>query len=336
MIFCYDLARCPPTFDVVTHLALLEGKRIELGADSAEIHILPGPAGGFRRDSLWPSTVAERITLRDEVCEPLCWLLPSVKSVTVRSDRGVEGWGKNEYVISLPGIVKALKAGLRPLRAKPGRVDSRRPYVTMTLRESVHHPLRNSTTAEWAAAVLEIAVKGYDVLVFRDAARKHEPLGLRTDRVSQVQLMDVGTRALLYENAVLNVGICNGPMWMAVFMDAPLLMLRPTTNSAQGCYDDGFYRRWGLPPGSQLPTSPPHQRLVWGQDDSRGTIVREVLKMLDDLTNTEEQDAKRTTGRSCLGSNSGPHGSHDAGEGSEGPSSEGGAAGEALRIHPQA
>lgn len=286
MIGCYDLSRCPPTYDVVTHLALLDLKRIEVGEDAIEMHILPGPAGGFRRDSLWPPTIEERVAMRDKVCAPLCWLLPSVKSVEVRADRGVEGWGKNEYHISLPGIMRALKAGSRPLRSKSRVAHMTGPYVTFTLRECAHHPLRNSRSDEWVAAANEVAALGYDVLVIRDAARAHEPLeGLWADHITQVPTasVDVFLRAALYARAELNVGVSNGPMWMSIFMDAPTLILRPTTNAAQGCYDDQFHRRWGLEPGSQLPTSPRHQRLVWGQDDSREVIVRSVISMLDDM-----------------------------------------------------
>lgn len=86
-------------------------------------------------------------------------------------------------------------------------------------------------------------------------------------------------RAQYYACSALNVGISNGPMWMSIFMDAPTLMLRPTTNAAGGCYDDAFYARWGVPRGSQLPGSPPHQRLAWCEDTAEN-IVREVEEML--------------------------------------------------------
>jgi len=68
-------------------------------------------------------------------------------------------------------------------------------------------------------------------------------------------------------------------MWMSIFMDAPTLMLRPTTNKAGGCYDDRFYTRCGIPPGSQLPTSPRYQELVW-MDDLYENIVTATLGAL--------------------------------------------------------
>ncbi|MDO8616899.1 MAG: hypothetical protein Q7T33_14385 [Dehalococcoidia bacterium] len=266
MIACYDLARCPPTYDVVAFLALLEIERLRLGEEHVDLHILPGPAGGFRADSHWPRTIEERVHLRENVLVPLCRLLPSVRSVEVRLDRKVDGWGKGEYLVGLPAILRALRGGSRPLRGErllKHELDSR--LLTFTLREAEHHSLRNSRTAEWqdAASVLGMRGRG-DVIILRD---------------HRVEPIELAARAALYTRAALNIGISNGPMWMAIFMDAPVLMLRPTTNAASGCYDDRFYARCGLPRGSQLPTSPPHQRLVW-EEDTRENIVRGVEEML--------------------------------------------------------
>jgi hypothetical protein len=121
-------------------------------------------------------------------------------------------------------------------------------------------------------------------MIIRDAAKKGEPLtgwggGGHTTRPS----VDLALRASLYAEAKLNVGISNGPMWMAIFMDAPTLMLRPTTNEAGGCYDDRFFAEHGIKRGEQLPNSPPHQRLVW-EEDTCDMIVRSVEEMLSCLS----------------------------------------------------
>src|SRR5687768_13436616 len=99
MIACYDLARCPPTYDVVAFLALAEAERLRRGDDQINVHILPGPVGGFRRDGLWPHSIAERELMRDRVLHPLCYLLPSVVSVSVT--RKVDGWGTGKYYVGL-------------------------------------------------------------------------------------------------------------------------------------------------------------------------------------------------------------------------------------------
>lgn len=278
MIACYDLARCPPTYDVVAFLAHAELERVRRREEHLDIHILPGPASGFRRDSLWPRSIEERVHMRDNVLVPLCRLLPSVRSVTVDADRSVEGWGKDAYNISLPAIVRALQQGCRPLRYQGAAVPNALgpgTYITFTLREAEHHQLRNSRVEEWEESWGKLARAGHRILIIRDAAKYNEqPTSCQTEAP-----VNLHVRAQLYANAKLNVGISNGPMWMSIFMDAPTLMLRPTTNEAVGCYDDRFYAKWGVPRGSQLPNSPPHQCLVW-EEDYADNIVRAVEGML--------------------------------------------------------
>lgn len=282
MIACYDFNRCPPTYDVVAFLAHAELERIRRGEDHIDLHILPGGGpGGFRRDSLWPRTVEERVRMRDNVLVPLCRLLPSVRSVTVDADREAEGWGKGEYFVGLPAIKRALEQGCRPLRST--RKPQHNPkLITFTLREAEHHQLRNSRVEEWQLAAIELQQRGFSVVVIRDARMAH--MGLNGTMAGGLMMapspaVNIDDRAVVYASAALNVGISNGPMWMSIFMGAPTLMLRPTTNAAGGCYDDRFYAQHGLPRGSQLPTSPPHQRLVW-EEDTADNIVRAVEEML--------------------------------------------------------
>ena len=278
MIACYDLARCPPTYDVVAFLAHAELERVRRGEKYIDLYVMPGPVGGFRQDNLWPPTIEERVQLREHVLVPLCALLPSVRRMHVLSDRGplpLDAFGVGKYIISLPAIVSALGEGCRPLRAALAMAKG--DYITFTLREAKHHPLRNSRVAEWVAAARTLERDGLVVIIVRDTLRVDDQI--TGARVCYGAAKSLQERAQLYAGAVLNVGICNGPMWMAVFMDAPVLMLRPTTNAARGCYDDGFYARHGVARGAQLPTSPPHQRLVW-EDDTRECIVAAVKAML--------------------------------------------------------
>lgn len=277
MIASYDLSCNPPTYDVVAFLAHAELERRRIGAEKVRVLILPGPADGFRRDGLWPRTTRERVILRDKLVVPLCRMLPAVEEVEVSGARTAENtFGFRARHISLPAIMKALRAGCRPLRPRH-ESPPWRGLITFTLREADHHPLRNSRTEEWVAAARELRSAGQTVVIIRDTARAREPIEDVPTAVAAA--LDLETRAALYAQADLNVGICNGPMWMAVFMNASVLMLRPTTNAAGGCYDDAFYAKCGLHPGDQLPTSPAHQRLVW-EDDSRDNIVQAVEEVL--------------------------------------------------------
>lgn len=288
MIACYDLSRCPPTYDAVAFLALAEQERLRRGEEFIDLHILPGPAGGFRADSLWPHSIEERVQMRERVLLPLCSLLPSVRSISVHESyaeaRKVVGWGVGEYYVGLPRIVEALKANSRPLRFPP-IVAGLGKAVTFTLREAEHWPLRNSQVEEWLLAAEELAEKGIPVIVIRDACKAATPFFGQCISHLTAQYIGASTdllaRAEIYSTAMLNVGISNGPMWMSIFMDAPTLMLRPTTNAAGGCYDDAFYARSGIRRGTQLPNSLKHQRLVW-EEDTCENIVRSVQEFLND------------------------------------------------------
>lgn len=280
MIACYDLANCPPTYDVVAFLAMAEKHRLEVGADGIELHLLPGPVGGFRRDSLWPHSIEEREALLQKIVVPMCGMLPSVKGVyrdKVRPPEIAGAYGHDQYLISLPRIIEAYRAGIRPLRAKPG-LKAKKDRITFTLRESAHHPQRNSNLQEWLSAARILRDRGFTVFIIRDTLKAHEDLpgGFYTAAGAAA---DLQFRAQVYGSSVLNVGVNNGPMWFALFLDVPVLMLKPVTDSMGGCYGTHYFTRCGIRRGGQLPNAPTHQRLVW-QEDTAANIVNAVKDML--------------------------------------------------------
>ncbi len=277
MIACYDLSCNPPTYDVVAFLALLELERLRRGAELIDLHITPGPIGGFRQDGLWPRSIEERVALREKVLEPICWMLPRVNTVTVHRDRtpGFSGeFGAGDRKISLPAMIEAMEGHCRPLRPPGPVVNKIDGLITFTLREADHHPSRNSVVKEWVAAARSLEVRGYIVNIVRDTIKADELLhGWPTDFLAA---KDMVWRANLYASATLNVGISNGPMWMALFMDVPTLMLRPCEAGPSG-YTRNFFKRCGI--ADQLPNSPAHQRLVW-KDDTCENIVQAVEEMV--------------------------------------------------------
>lgn len=283
MTAVYDLARCPPTYDVIAFLSLLELERKRRGVDTIDLHILPGPNGGFRADSTWPRNIPQREQLLNNVLIPICRLLPSVTSVKV-SDRlqqlFYDAYGFNQYLISLPNYVEALKAGSRPLRILP-QMPRQANLITITLREAEHWPLRNSQVQEWIKVGRALEDRGWWVVFIRDTCKVGEPLPEPLQQSTKAA-RSLNERAYLYSASHVNLGINNGPMWMAIAQDAPVLMLRPVTDAAGGCFDTSFFKRCGINKGEQLPTSPPYQRLVW-EDDTAENILRAFDSMVEAL-----------------------------------------------------
>lgn len=259
----YDLARCPPTYDVVAFLSHLEIARHWHGEDEVEIGILPGPVHGFRQDTLWPQDVAVRRSMLERIVVPMCRMLPKVTTVTVHTKReGAKGIGVGAYIVGLKQHVEALKAGIRPLRvAETVPRDPR--LVTITLREAEHWPERNSNVAEWIEAARRIERAGFRVELVRDTSHADERIGEFASWPAASR--DLVARAQLYRSAVCNLGVSNGPMWFAVALDAPMLMVKPVTETGR-TNGSAYFARCGVPPGSQLPTSPKYQRIAWVED----------------------------------------------------------------------
>lgn len=272
MIAYYDLSRCPPTYDTVSFLLHVEHERIKRGVEDIVIEVLPGPVGGFRRDTVWPRQVDERIKLRDGVMFPMMAMLPSARRITihpVRPPKQENSIGYGQYAMQFARFVSAYAAGIRPLRpvwrVTPG------PYlVTITLREAEHWKARNSKVQEWIKAAHVIASRGYQVVFVRDTLRAYEGLdGFATAPAASVDLHE---RAALYRSAFCNLGVNNGPMWFAMALDAPVLMVRPATENIGSGYGRAWFERCGIGAGQQMRGAPSYQRLVW-KDDTAPNII---------------------------------------------------------------
>lgn len=268
----YDLALCPPTYDFVSFLQHLECVRVERKIARCRVVLLPGPVGGFRRDKWWPHTVAERQALSRNIVMPLARLLPSCVDCSngMRGDGPIGsavGYGSRHYGLRV--CVNAMRKSGPTLRAPNPHPDPR--LVTITLRECEHWPERNSRLDQWVVAARHIEARGYRVVFMRDtlqaAARIH---GFECNDKAAI---DVVVRANLYASAACNLGVSNGPMWLALALGAPLLLFRPVNEaSANPAVTSAHFKRSGIEPGGQVPGALPSQRIIWAGDDSANII----------------------------------------------------------------
>ena len=268
---CYDLSRSPPTYDVVAFLCQVETERLKRGEGAVEIAFTPGPVDGFRDDALWPFSIEERRTLLERIARPMCWLLPACRKVQWFERRVCStAFGFNRVLHGLRFQTAASARGIRPLRPyHPAQRDDR--LVTITLREAEHWPTRNSDLDEWHIAAGEIEERGYDVVFVRDTrcADKDVP-GFGCDAAAAT---DLHRRAELYASAFVNLGVSNGPLWMALAMDLPVVMLRPVDDSLGLTHGRAHFSGAGISPGGQMPGAPVWQRLVWRQDTAANIVA---------------------------------------------------------------
>jgi hypothetical protein len=159
-----------------------------------------------------------------------------------------------------------------------------RRLITITLREARYQQPRNSNLMAWASLARSLSAKGYAVVVLRD--HEHVSESLPGDWGTAVALPEavwnLHWRLALYELAWLNLGVNNGPAFLAIldphirFLIFKMLGDTPET-SPQHC------RRLGFAPGERLRFMKSHQRLVWDIDEA-GVLHEQVFQTLSDLS----------------------------------------------------
>ena len=219
MLFCYDLSCCPPTFDAVAAACLFESERIKHRAPEMEIIISPGPKGGFRRDQLWPYGIEVREAMLNSVVIPIFNMLPTCRKVW-RPDPNDPVWIEPMYGFGIVthGLKRQINSGVRPLRARLEDWSRQPDLVTITLREASHWPSRNSNIKEWIKVAYTLKKLGLRVVFIRDTLCADLPLGNLLETSPEAS-RDLYARAGLYRSAHVNLGVNNGPMWLAAAMD---------------------------------------------------------------------------------------------------------------------
>lgn len=146
--------------------------------------------------------------------------------------------------------------------------------VVLTLRETTAQPERNSRIGEWLKFADHIQ-GDHPVLFVRDTAHAHEhlPPFLTYRRASE----NAYVRAALYQRALVNMMVGNGPSVWCIFSDAPFVFFKqlvpelPTWAHGQ---PEGWREQDHMEVGEQLPWAGKHQRFAWA-DDTFENILRE-------------------------------------------------------------
>lgn len=280
---CYDLGVSPPTYDVMSFLFEAEKHRIANNYDVLDISFQPGPMHGFRADDL-PPDVATRQGMLWRVCVGLARLLPSVRNIEVLGERVSkagsvfpDGWAHDKPV-SRYGV-QYQRGGAAIFRASDyarkwaSRYSSR--YATITLRKASHWPERNSNMHAWMEVAAQLSAQGIKPIFVPDS---ENPLASGyTDCIEAAY--DVDLRAALYEGAVINLGVSNGPIWLLPFLTAKYLIFNmgdgsTHTSSAEFLLANGVTNDPFLFGGDG--------RVIW-EADTTDTIMRELKLALGEI-----------------------------------------------------
>jgi hypothetical protein len=273
----YDLASSPPTFDFLPFLTEAERYRAANGYDRMDVVFMPGPMFGFRDDNL-PPDVTERESMLNRVCLPACRFVKSVRNVSVLKERKElegdafpVGWEMNKP-LSHYGV-KFLKNGNRVLTASEAakrEIMSRFPkrYATITLRQSDYWPERNSNLAAWKAAGEYLKDIEIEPVYIPDTHGEVSGVNAYTPAA-----WDLDLRLALYEGAVLNLGVANGPLALCMLSDAKYMMWKLIDPSGKApAHRAAFYSAHGIQVGDDFG---PNGKLVW-EDDTRESVLKHL------------------------------------------------------------
>lgn len=280
----YDLAVAPPTYDFLAFLSAAEQMRIARGAKHIDIVFQPGPNGGFRDDNL-PPDLATREAMLWRVCVGACRLLPSVRDVQVLKRRAPvegaifpDGWTVDTPV-AVYGTRYFTAAAAQPVlratesaRAIIAR-DVAGPYVTVTIRQAVYWPDRNSQLDVWMAISDRIERLGWRVVWVPDADHPAVPWA----NVYAPAMTDIDLRMALYEGAAMNFGVVNGPMALCYLSRARYRVFKPVVPSCPSTTLE-FLRRNGVREGDQMGGD---GRLIWAQDNF-DVILRTLPELMEE------------------------------------------------------
>jgi hypothetical protein len=264
--YIYDLASAPASFDFVTWLSVC--------ATDAQapfnVAIIPGPNHGFRHDDLAPRDVIVREQFLHNVMIPATRLFP-VRSLAVFPEQEPEGK-------RLPYSARALLTGkpvvgLNVPAWAMREVERRHPsnnLVTITLRETPHHPQRNSNTAEWIDVASRLTDEGWDVLFVRDAFTAGEKMAGWDTFASPDNLF---LRAAIYQHAAMNLCTNAGTSTLCYFNPrANYLMAKMVATDTASTEE--YLARLGWLRGYDCPWALPGQKFLWADDTADAILAQ--------------------------------------------------------------
>lgn len=280
MTAVYDLTVSPPTYDFFSFLLAAENRRLLNRFPmygGIDLVIVQGPDRGFRIDDNLPRDIEMRRMMLHNVLIPGADCLPTIKSIRWvqkgetfptsdkvfpndwKADEPSRHYGLKVQVENMrrPGTLRAPAWAVRYVQEKLGPA----PFVTFTLRDAKHWQARNSNRPAWEHARQMIEATGTRVVWLDDSEKGGGDFP---------EAMNAAIRMALYECAADNLGVNNGPMWMAITNDKVRACIFRVAQHDNATTSPAYFEHCGLPKGSQ-PGNPNH-RLVW-EDDTAEAIV---------------------------------------------------------------
>ncbi len=271
----YDLGVSPPTYDFISFLAEAERYRIARGYDAIDLSFQPGPMHGFRHDDLPPDYPTRKAMLL-RVPVGIARLLPSVRNIHILSVRQAVGkdvfppeWS-DENPIAHYGAQYQKGASLMfkaSEHAKKWSGKFAKPYATITVRQSSYHSQRNSNLTEWFKIAEWLLRQNIEPIFIPDT----ENSNLGGWNSCPEAALDVDLRAALYEGALINLGVANGPMYLCPFLESRYLIFNINVESSHSSSTE-FLLSHGIAKGDETAFGG-NGRVIWKPDTAENIIA---------------------------------------------------------------
>lgn len=298
LLFVYDTASSPITFDFLHYLYYANWLRMQRGKTHVDILVVSRQDLLTSREQSYVSAVGHdnmnwRLT---NLLVALSRLFPAVGRVyiveplkafeLVQSYECVHPQG---YGISNPvsAIVRLDEPGLdfRPvLRASATACEivesyfptaDARKIVTITLRNYDYVSVRNSDVDAWVSFASSIDPAQYRVIFIPDASVH----GVKTrEQIKSFEVFDsacwnMELRAALYQRAWMNMGVACGPLAISGLMDKVWTVMIDRSLDYPADYLEGIGSRTGVLPGARPAFYSSTCRFYLGRDDKQ-TILK--------------------------------------------------------------
>lgn len=318
----YDLEVSPVTFDFSWALALAEQQRKNKGLKNLQVVFVPGEYHGLRQEAPDYETRVDyfmRIWRRNEILYPMCDLIPSCLGITVCATRREASILCNKvrpnispdrYSVTFPIATSTrylLKNTSQDIMSFESTLQARRyiqqwlthrlknrKLITITLRNTLYLPARNSNLLAWYSFVKELDTQEYFPVFLSDTDSAMDKLSNEFNEFLffNEPAWNLNLRAALYEMSYLNLGVNNGVMalcWLnAKCRYITFKMILPETSQI-----DEAMKPHGFKIGQSLPFSGVYQKWVWENDDF-GIILREFNLMCGLIEGRSQVSVEKT------------------------------------------
>jgi hypothetical protein len=298
LLFVYDLAIAPVTFDFISYLAAAELSRRRKGLAHLDVVFVPGHHDGLRKELPEYDTEVDSASRNWRVRNmlvPALALLPSVRSCAVcgsreQARRLVAGAEQQihppDYRVELPcqpvkaalldmaregdkvwPMLRASAAARRYVNSFVEKVAGEKLPLVISMRNYGFGRNRNSRTADWIAFA-----DGCDKTRFAPIFVPDTEMAMTTGAdlgghpVCLAASWNVEIRMALYEAAWLNMGIMNGPLELCWLNEkVRYLIFLPVgtdpANSPDALTEHGYRL------GADLDFATPYQHIIWAVDE---------------------------------------------------------------------